>query len=168
MFSNAPAGTFDLQADGNAIAVAGGRRAVGQCGHAPQDRRDSGTSTISVPCGNSGTALSGIGMLSFSGNYIQTGGQTVLNGGAFSFGQTAQIRDGTFSGNGTVTGSVSNNALMRPGGSPGLLAISGNYSQGANGHLQIELARTTAAGTVTIGCPSAAPPPCPVRWMFPF
>ena len=143
VFSNAPAGTFDLQADGNAIAVAGGG---GQLVNAGMLRKTagSGTSTISVPCGNSGTVLANIGTLSFSGNYIQTGGQTVLNGGAFSFGQTAQIRDGTFSGNGTVTGSVSNNALMRPGGSPGLLAISGNYSQGANGHLQIELAGTTA------------------------
>ena len=53
IFSNAPAGTFDLQADGNAIVATGVGGLVFNAGVLRKKPR--GTSTISVPCGNSGT-----------------------------------------------------------------------------------------------------------------
>jgi hypothetical protein len=87
------------------------------------------------------------GTLSF-GAYTQTGsGQTVMNGGNFSFTQTAQLRGGSLSGNGTITGSISNNATVSPGASPGLMTITGSYTEGPNSHLQIELGGTTAGVT---------------------
>jgi hypothetical protein len=70
-----------------------------------------------------------------------------LNGGNFSFSQTAQFRGGSLNGNGTVTGSISNNATVSPGASPGLMTITGNYTEGSGSHLQIELGGTTAGVT---------------------
>jgi hypothetical protein len=64
---------------------------------------------------------------------------------------TAQLRGGSLSGSGTITGSVSNNATLSPGASPGLLAITGTYTEGSGAHLQIELGGTTPTSS----------PPCP-------
>jgi hypothetical protein len=59
----------------------------------------------------------------------------------------AQFLGGSLSGNGTITGSISNNATVSPGASPGLLTITGNYTEGPNSHLQIELGGTSAGVT---------------------
>jgi hypothetical protein len=67
----------------------------------------------------------------------------ILNGGNFSFAQAALLRGGMLSGAGAITGSVSNNATISPGASPGLLSITGNYMEGPNAHLQVELGGTT-------------------------
>jgi len=68
----------------------------------------------------------------------------VLNGGNFAFSQIAQLLGGTLTGAGMITGSVSNNAAIGTGASPGLLAISGNYTEGPNAHLAIKLGGTSA------------------------
>ena len=60
-------------------------------------------------------------------------------------GGTLEIIQGTVSGNGTVGGDVSNNGgTLSPGNSPGVMEIEGQYAQGADGSLLIELAGAEA------------------------
>jgi hypothetical protein len=96
---------------------------------------------------NTGTVQASSGTMSFGGAFVQNTGQTVLNGGNFTFSQVAQLLGGTLTGTGVITGSVSNNAAIGTGASPGLLAISGNYTEGANAHLAIKLGGTSAGAT---------------------
>jgi hypothetical protein len=98
-----------------------------------------GTTTLNAAFVNTGDVQVQSGTLSFGNAFIQNAGQTVLNGGNFVFSQVAQLRGGILSGTGTITGSVSNNAAIGTGSSPGLLTISGNYAEGANAHLAIKL-----------------------------
>jgi len=98
-----------------------------------------GITTINPPFNNSGTVQASSGTMSFSQAFIQSAGQTVLNGGNFAFSQVAQLLGGTITGTGTITGSISNNAAIGTGSSPGLLTISGNYTESANAHLAIKL-----------------------------
>ncbi len=109
-------------------------------------RKSGGTNTtIIVPTfNNSGTVQANSGTVSFGNAFIQNGGQTVLNGGNFAFSQAAQLLGGNLTGAGTITGSVSNNASIGTGASPGLLTISGNYSEGPNAHLAIKLGGSLA------------------------
>jgi len=93
---------------------------------------------------NTGTVQANSGTVSFGSTFVQNAGQTVLNGGNFAFSQVAQLLGGTLAGAGTITGSVSNNAAIGTGASPGLLAISGNYTEGANAHLAIKLGGISA------------------------
>ena len=102
------------------------------------------TTTIQPTFNNSGTVQANSGTVSFGNAFIQNAGQTVLNGGNFAFSQAAQLLGGTLTGAGTITGSVSNNAAIGTGASPGLLTISGNYTESHNAHLAIKLGGTTA------------------------
>lgn len=140
-FSNTPAASLDFQADGVAFV---GTPAFANAGTL-RKAAGAGTTTINVPCNNSGLVQSDTGTLNFTTAFIQNGGQTLLNGGNFAFAQTAQLRGGALAGSGTVTGSVSNNATVSPGASPGRLTITGNYTESANARLQIELGGTTPA-----------------------
>jgi hypothetical protein len=145
VFSNSASATMDLLQDGNAFVISGGTPLLANDGTL-RKIAGTGTSFISVLCNNSGTIQANTGILSFA-SYTQNGGQTILNGGNFSFVQTAQFLGGSLSGNGTVTGSISNNATVSPGASPGLMTITGNYTEGPNSHLEIELGGTTAGVT---------------------
>ncbi|HXR04201.1 MAG TPA: hypothetical protein VN836_05790, partial [Verrucomicrobiae bacterium] len=109
-------------------------------------RKSGGTNTtiIQPTFSNSGTVQVNNGTVSFGNAFIQSAGQTVLNGGNFAFSQVAQLLGGTLTGAGTITGSVSNNAAIGTGASPGLLTISGTYAEGANAHLAIKLGGTSA------------------------
>jgi hypothetical protein len=109
-------------------------------------RKSGGTNTtiIQPTFNNSGTVQANSGTVSFGNAFIQNAGQTVLNGGNFAFSQAAQLLGGTLTGTGTITGSVSNNAAIGTGASPGLLSISGNYTENISAHLAIKLGGTTA------------------------
>jgi hypothetical protein len=145
VFSNSASGTLDLLSDGNALVPNSGGPLLANDGTI-RKTAGSGSTLLTIACNNSGVIQANIGTLTF-GAYIQNGGQTILNGGNFSFGQTAQFRGGSLSGSGTVTGSISNNATVSPGASPGLLTITGNYTEGPGAHLQIELGGTSAGVT---------------------
>jgi hypothetical protein len=107
---------------------------------------NTGTTTLDsgVVFNNIGTVQASSGTVSFGNTFIQNAGQTVLNGGNFAFSQVAQLLGGTLTGAGTITGSVSNNAAIGTGASPGLLVISANYTEGPNAHLAIKLGGTSA------------------------
>lgn len=60
-------------------------------------------------------------------------------------GSPLLLKAGELSGGGTLTGSVNNSGgTLAPGASPGTLALSGNYTQGAGGSLEIEVEGTGA------------------------
>lgn len=54
---------------------------------------------------------------------------------------------GTLSGTGTIVGAVTNTGTVAPGNSPGILNVTGSYTQTAAGTLAIELTPSAVAGT---------------------
>lgn len=97
------------------------------------------------------------GTVSFNANFTQFTGTTTLAGGHMG-GTTVAINSGTLSGNGTITANLVNGAAVRPGTSPGLITVNGNYTQTNAGTLFIELAgaspaqydRLAVSGTATL------------------
>lgn len=55
---------------------------------------------------------------------------------------------GTLRGHGTVTGNVTNNGIVRPGGSIGILTINGNYTQSTAAALAFDISPTQASQLV--------------------
>jgi hypothetical protein len=112
--------------------------------------------------------LTNMGTVNFSGS-VNAGGGIQQNAGLITvpLGQTLGIgglglvlAGGTLMGNGTINGSVNNSAgMVFPGASPGILTINGNYTQGPNGTLLVELGGDTVGtydqlnvtGTATLG-----------------
>jgi hypothetical protein len=82
----------------------------------------------------------------FANTYAQRAGVTeIASGGTLQ--ATPTLTGGVLRGGGTITGNLANTAgTVRPGGSPGTLTVSGSYSQGAAGTLEVE-ANGTAQGT---------------------
>lgn len=82
------------------------------------------------------------GTLSFSfSELIQTTAtaQIRLEGGALNLGAPQTIAGGVLSGAGTIMGTLTNRALLRPGNPVGSLTISGAYTQTSDGRLELEL-----------------------------
>jgi hypothetical protein len=82
-----------------------------------------------------------------TGNYVQTGGETQINGTMTltQVGASAQINGGILSGTGNITRSVANSATVAPGTSAGILTVTQNYNQSPVGSLAVEL------GGLTVG-----------------
>ncbi|HEX6204733.1 MAG TPA: hypothetical protein VFZ29_02890 [Solirubrobacterales bacterium] len=122
----------------------------------------SGTLPVQIPCGS--LKYTGTGASTVLANASMTGnlaaGQTLriagqVNSGAFASAGTIVldptgtlnsslvVNTGTLKGTGTVAGSVENTSgTVSPGASPGKLTLTGNYTQGAGGRLEIEIAGT--------------------------
>ena len=82
-------------------------------------------------------------------SYIQTGGTTALQGGTL-VSPMVDLEGGSLSGDGTIQGDLVNNALLNPGlvGTP--LTIDGNYTQGSNGTLLIDISSLTSFSSIDI------------------
>jgi len=102
-----------------------------------------------IQSGFSGTGGSltkiGTGTLVLSGANTYTGNTTISGGvlqvnGSIASPNTFVNRGGTLRGTGTVGGNLNNNGVVAPGDSPGTLHVGGNYSQGSDGTLEIEIA----------------------------
>ena len=88
---------------------------------------------------NAGAVEARSGTLSISG-YTQTAGTTLLDGGAFTSGSAIQIQGGALRGVGTITApSLLSSGEVSPGLSPGILALSGAYTQNSSGRYRVEL-----------------------------
>ncbi len=156
-------GTFTPQA-GSAISATG-------CCVAPGQFINDGKLVIEVGAGqaftvpqpgnpgvafvNSGTVDLKSGAFRFSDpGYIQTAGQTQLDGGSLASTSPTSafvtLQGGKLTGNGTVTADVVNKALIDPGTSPdsdGIITIKGNYIQTATGTLTTDIQGSATAGT---------------------
>jgi hypothetical protein len=115
----------------------------------------SNTFTVSsVALTNSGTVDLRSGTLAFgSPNYTQTKGTTKLDGGslAATFGTPiVDLQGGSLTGQGVITASLNNAALVDPGlsaSTPGRISVIGNYSQTNTGKLRVDLKGSTTPGT---------------------
>jgi hypothetical protein len=120
-FNNAGTLTCDVSGGFNmsSVAVANtGSVVVQQGGLGLSSAMNAGTVTVS-----SGTSL-GVG------NYFQTSGSTVLNGGTIN-GGSLSINGGSLTGTGTINATVTNGGQVMPGGASavGTLTINGAYTQ---------------------------------------
>jgi len=68
-----------------------------------------------------------------------TQGTTVINGDLTATSGSAQVSAGVLKGVGTLQADLQNSGIVAPGNSPGLLTVSGNYTQNSAGKLQIEI-----------------------------
>jgi len=89
------------------------------------------------------------GALTSVPNYVQTSGQTIVDGRLLMVGNAiANFAGGAVYGNGgTIYGAVVSNAAINIGDSPmtiGQLFMMGNYTQGANGSLTFDIAGAAA------------------------
>jgi T5SS/PEP-CTERM-associated repeat protein len=105
-------------------------------------------STGAVTVTGNGSEWRATGSLFVGGSSSQAGGNgalTVRDGGRV-FANTVHIwSSGTLGGDGTVQSNVINGGRVRPGNSPGVLNIVGNYTQQVGGTLEIELGGTIPA-----------------------
>lgn len=104
-----------------------------------------GASSIQVPFNNSGTVEVRVGTLEFRYPYIQTAGETLLNGGNIgTFGSplpaAPRMDGGRLRGSGVVGNGFNNvGGVVEPGLSAGQITVNGNYTQEAGGTLRIEI-----------------------------
>jgi hypothetical protein len=115
---------------------------------------------LGIPVTNHGTIHAAGGTMRFNNGLTQTAGVTVVDATlSVQGGFSVALQGGTLSGNGTVSGLVVNSGgTVAPGASPGLLTITGDYTQGAGGTLAQEITgtavsafdRLSVSGTATL------------------
>ena len=154
--NNLPTGVMDFQADVGVLT--GYAQPLNNAGTMVKSAGP-GTSTIHAAMNNTGTVEVQTGVLSFytgyGGSYVQTAGQTVLNGGDLLMSGPAslQINGGLLTGAGTVTGNVVNSAgTLAPGLPIGQMNIVGTYTQQAGAGLDIELSDTAPGAFDKLAC----------------
>jgi len=143
-FNNMPTGTLDIRFDGTAFGLT--TVATLQNDGLMIKSLGVGVSTIANHFRNAGVLELPTGTLELTGSngltHIQTAGMTILNGGSLrtTFNAPYQVQGGDLTGVGTITAPVQNTGgVVKPGLSAGTLAITGAYTQGAAGRLDIEL-----------------------------
>ena len=136
-------GSFDIQAGVTSSFQGGAASSFTNSGTV--FRSGSGTATLDFPFSNNGSVSLTGGALNFTASFLQTGGGTNLSGGSLGGGITFNFNGGFLTGQGAITGNVSNaGASLRPGGTGiATLSITGNYTQ-TTGSLQVELGGTGA------------------------
>jgi hypothetical protein len=130
-------GVFENLSNGS-IDVGGSRRF--STGLDPNGTRNAGLVRI----------LNGATLELFNNDYIQTAGETRLEGGTISISgnvpqsRPLQIRGGLLSGSGTIQGNVKNTGgTVSPGLSPGAITLDGgDYTQEAGGTFRLEIGGT--------------------------
>lgn len=138
--------TFDNESDGEFNAV-GALSTTGSSGASEFNnagtfnRSGAGATTFAnVDFNNSGTLDVQAGDIEFEDEFNQTGGTTLLNGGAISTTTSLNLAGGGLAGAGNITGTVANlGGTVSAGASPGVINILGNYIQGPSGTLDVEI-----------------------------
>ena len=159
--ANTYAGVTTISAGMLQVGIGGtgarlGRGAVLDNGVLVFDNADAATYAGAIS-GSGSLVQQGSGTIILNGVNTYTGGTTVA-AGTLQIGDAAHpgasvsgdvmVLGGMLAGHGSIGGSVTNQgAVVRPGGSPGILAVAGNYTQDAAGTLAIEITPSTQAGT---------------------
>jgi len=113
-------------------------------------------------------ALAGAGTLVKNGpgtvtlTGAQTQGNTMVNGGGLDVNGTLTSPvtvgpGGTLSGTGSITGAVVVNGSIEPGGAPGTLTVTGNYTQGTGSTFVGDLSGATSDHLTVIGTTTIQP-----------
>ena len=110
-----------------------------------------GTTNIDPNFTNTATVLALDGVMNFTGAYTQTGGTTTLGPGNISVASTMQLQGGVLDGMGTITGNVQNDAEVAPGSPACTITVTGNYTQGTNGKLSIDLDSAALYDVLAVG-----------------
>ncbi|MBK6898764.1 MAG: T9SS type A sorting domain-containing protein [bacterium] len=78
-------------------------------------------------------------------DFVQTAGTTTIDGTLdLGYDDTVELQGGVFGGEGRIVGDVHNTGgTVSPGGAPGRLIIDGDYTQGLDGTLAIDIDGTT-------------------------
>lgn len=152
-------GVFDIQTDqpiavgfggGSLAAVAGSTPTIDDSGTLKKTCC-AGATDVQPDVTNSGAIEALSGTLGVSGAFSQSAGSTTLGPGNISSTTPFALGGGTLAGSGTFTGDVNNTGgNVTPGFSPGTIAISGNYVQGASGTLTIEIASASSFDQVNV------------------
>ena len=129
-------GNFDIQAI-NTLDTQGGINAFNNSGTLRGN--SAGLATIDVPFNNTGALNVQSGTLSFTRNFTQTAGETLLTGGILNSNGTININGGVLGGAGNIDANISNAGSVSPGTSTGILRIDGNYTQTSDGLLDLEI-----------------------------
>ncbi len=125
------------------------------------DQQSNGIFTGSLS-GSGSLVKQGSGMLVFNGNGAGFAGSTVVENGMLKVGDadpSAAVlggdvtigTGGTLRGHGVILGSVTNQGILRPGGSVGALTINGNLVQTVNSVLQIDTTPAGEASKLVVG-----------------
>ncbi len=81
--------------------------------------------------------------------FSQTNGECNLNGGDLVAPNGVSLNGGKLNGSGNIQGDVVNDGgIVSPGHSPGAITISGNYTQTANGTLNLQIAGTARRNAI--------------------
>jgi hypothetical protein len=143
-YTNLPAGTLDFQSDDAKFSLSSSSTLYNN--GTLIKTGGTGISPIHVHFRNAGTVEVQSGALQFYGSYgltyLQTAGQTFLNGGNLDLISNAvyELQGGALTGAGTVGGDVNNTgARVEPGASAGILTVTEDYGHGVGATLAIEL-----------------------------
>lgn len=171
-------GTLSISSDANLGASSGSLTLAGGALQTTADVISSRSVTLGNNGGTfdtDGHTLTLDGNISGAGSLTKTDTGTLILNGANSYasgttvsGGTLEVGDsthtsasiqgvvmidstGTLRGHGTVNGDVTSDGMVWPGGSLGTLTIHGNYTQHADGGLQIDVTPTQASQLVVAG-----------------
>ena len=141
VWNNTSTGIIDIQGDLTLLNSVGGS-SINNAGTL-QKSSGTGTANIGSQFNNSGIVKILNSTLNFSGGYVQTEGNTILQRGALQSLTPLEIQGGQVSGVGNIIGNINNSGLLTPGstaGEIGTLAINGNYAETNAARIDIEIA----------------------------
>jgi hypothetical protein len=143
LFNNLVGGVFNIE-NNNGIGISSGAPATLNNFGLLMKSAGSGSSAFSVVFTNNATVQIQSGTLYFSPNFTQmVGATTIASNAVLQVSSQASFNGGTLSGLGTVSGTLSNAAIVAPG-PLGSLTVQGNYYQSSLGALSIELGGAAA------------------------
>jgi fibronectin-binding autotransporter adhesin len=150
-------GTLDISAttNGTSITSLSGSGSV-NLGSRSLTLTNAGGTFSGTFTGSGMLTMQGTRSLIFDGNSASFTGATDVASGLLEVGDidtptavlggdVAVDAAGTLRGHGTITGSVSNDGTVAPGGTIGTLTIGGNYTQASSATLSIEVSPTAAS-----------------------
>lgn len=152
--TNSPDAEFEVRDSTTFDSTGGAPSSINNNGNF---RKIAGAGTTTLTHGVFNNAMlveSRSGTINFGSPYIQTTGETWLNGGNLQFGSPMGLQGGRLHGNGIVTGSIANSGgSVEPGGplDIGQINVTANYTQSGTGSVQIQVKSLTEFDKLVVG-----------------